>query len=302
MSFLYLFIFIILLYIIGNFYKSKETYINNTVIPKKLWVFWHVAENESSDLIKLSYKSMRKMLPDYEFNQINFNNYKNFVDDKQIITIIDNVNIPINYKSDLIRLYLINRYGGVYLDASTLLLQPLDWINMSGEFDTIMCINGDHTTDKNKPVLESWFIVSKPNQQFLSIVLKILTKILSDYENINNHYQTLINQPDVNYQNFKDHGVYHLIYFIMIYTQFKYNITTKLHFIDCTSYKHMFPYKGENACNIITELYLYPIDNYSFNEILNNKLIKITSYVRDCIDKLQYVPNSFMDKYIKLLQ
>ena len=49
------------------------------------------------------------------------------LDIPKLLNILNSEEKP-HYKSDLIRLYLIYNYGGIYLDASVCLFTPLDWV------------------------------------------------------------------------------------------------------------------------------------------------------------------------------
>lgn len=297
---------VILIYITLKFKESfsgsgdgdgKE---NDNKIPKKIWTFWHDNEENAPEIVKLSYKSMKKLNPDYKFYQINFSNYKEYVDDVRIINIIENPLVIINHKSDLLRLYLVNKYGGIYFDSSILLLKPLDWIMKEYSGDIIMFKNSNHTTNDKYPVLENWFIASKPNTDFNTIVMELFIEMLSNTDTLPYEFMKLKNDLYVDYQNFKNHNIYYLMYFINIYVQFRYNIKTKIDFLDFKNHYFMFIYKPEE-CPKFSSLFYKKIDDKLFKFLLNNKFIKLTKDMRECISNFTYVKDSFIDRFIKYI-
>lgn len=91
-------------------------------------------------------------------------------------------------KSDLIRLIVIKHFGGVYLDYSMLLTEPLDWLlnvnetimeNKFGDSpDVVLLYNSYHGSKETiidsetnntvffKPNYESFFVAAKPGAKF----------------------------------------------------------------------------------------------------------------------------------------
>lgn len=72
-------------------------------------------------------------------------------------------------KSDLLRLYLLYKHGGIWVDASVILYSSLDWIidlcnnNKTKAFGYYRSTN---TTVKQYPVIESWLLASEKNNIF----------------------------------------------------------------------------------------------------------------------------------------
>ena len=122
-------IFISVILIIFNtkyeFFESKES----AQIPKKIWLFWNESLDKAPNIVKFCVNTIYKLCPDYEINVLSLENYKKYVEDQIIISLMDNEEIKINHKSDLIRFYLLYKYGGIYLDSSIIILQSFDWLN-----------------------------------------------------------------------------------------------------------------------------------------------------------------------------
>ena len=121
-------LFIILLYfdkkIPENFKNNPSqiitnSYLSNDKIPKIIWSYWD--SDEIPEIVKLSIKSWKKTSPQYKIN---------FMNQKNIETLISLPaywkTLPAYRQSDIIRLRLLEKYGGVWIDASTILLEDLD--------------------------------------------------------------------------------------------------------------------------------------------------------------------------------
>lgn len=92
-----------------------------------IWVLWWQGEDEAPSIIKSCIDSIRKNSNFHNvvvLNKFNFRDYANlptFILDK-----FNKGKISIQQLSDIIRLYLLSHYGGMWLDASIYLIKPLD--------------------------------------------------------------------------------------------------------------------------------------------------------------------------------
>lgn len=93
---------------------------------KIIWSFWWQGEENAPDIVKICFESMYRNKGDYNLIIISQENYKKYIDLPNFI--IEGVNIgkiDFTHFSDLIRVYLLNRYGGIWLDSTILLLKPI---------------------------------------------------------------------------------------------------------------------------------------------------------------------------------
>ncbi|OLP96569.1 hypothetical protein AK812_SmicGene21172 [Symbiodinium microadriaticum] len=88
--------------------------------------------------------------------------------------------LSIQHKSDAIRLALLVKYGGVWLDASTLLLQPLsNVVNMADPSQRIFYANQNFINREiwaehrygSEFHIENWFFAAPPQDPFLARTL-----------------------------------------------------------------------------------------------------------------------------------
>jgi len=280
-------------------YKNNNNS-DDDVIPKIIWLYWHDDIQSAPKIVQYCVNLIHKLNKNYKINVLNQNNKNKFVKDPAVLKHLNNPRLKENYKSDLLRMYLISTYGGIYLDSSIVLFEPLDWIYNLPNYDLIMYKANVHTTNNNKPVLEAWFIAAKPNNILIKETVNMLTDIFDN--NMQNKFNILKNDKTVDYQNFKNHDIYHVVYFCLVYIQHKFNITNNNHFIDCNP--NIFPFNvlyGNN--HTLDKLYNAPISEKTFNIYKSKHMLKLASYNRKYIEQNKLKPklNSFMDRLEKYI-
>ncbi|HST44494.1 MAG TPA: capsular polysaccharide synthesis protein [Luteimonas sp.] len=73
-------------------------------------------------------------------------------------------------RADWLRLEVLRRHGGIWLDASIILTQPLDWVlalQRASRSDFIGYRLALYTADPAWPVVENWFMAAPPNSPFI---------------------------------------------------------------------------------------------------------------------------------------
>ena len=173
---------------------------------KLIWSYW---EGPTNKILDKCTDSWFKYIPDWDIRILKKNDIHKY--NFKLPTTFDNINLSM--KSDLIRLNLLYNYGGVWLDATILLNDNLDWLI---KFTDKYSIN-DYFQPKliNANYYESWFIVSP--QKHNNNILKQLNLMTEIAEFFPEHYKTYIYKSNCNYaQNKKK---YFLIYQIFCYLE-----------------------------------------------------------------------------------
>ena len=186
----FLLIIVICLFIILFYFEVKnyENFENNEV-PKIIWAYWDT--EDIPEIVKLSIKSWKKKSPQYK---INLMNQKNIVN---LISLPENwKTLPPYRQSDIIRLLLLEKYGGVWIDASTILLEDLDKFISKNNITFF-------TTPKSSidnPVFENWFISAPPNNNIIKLwIQEVLTALSNPKQYIDNssdYSKKIILKPD----------------------------------------------------------------------------------------------------------
>ena len=169
---LFLFLFIFIYYIINSRIEKltlQNTILQNKNIPKIIWGYWN-NKNNIPLLVTKCYKNWEHFNPDWKINLLNDDNLNLYLNENELKS-LNNIN-KIQKKSDLIRLYLLSKYGGIWSDSSIFLTESLDWVlnlQQNKKFDIFTYEADFFTTIKNKPVLENWFIACIPNTKFINL-------------------------------------------------------------------------------------------------------------------------------------
>lgn len=115
--------------IIEKFRKQSNT--NNTEkTEKNIWMIWWqgVDENTPKTVVK-NIQRIRKLHPDWSVNLITKYNYLEFVDiPEHMENHIRNNDFSMTHISDYLRLAVLEKKGGVYLDCNFFLLKAMDYM------------------------------------------------------------------------------------------------------------------------------------------------------------------------------
>ncbi len=134
------------------------------VIPRQIWMYWE-SEKLPAEVQVFVDKIVREN-PAYVVTVINNLNIQEYLPDLHFT----HHNMRPSHKSDVIRLELLHRYGGVWMDATIILNRSMDEllaVNVDGRYDLIAYYRDGSTLDKNYPVMESWFLAAPKNNAFI---------------------------------------------------------------------------------------------------------------------------------------
>jgi hypothetical protein len=134
--------------------KKTSKFVGDAQVPKIIWTFWD--DPNPPLLIRKCLDNWKRMCPDYEIKLPNKddvpNEYRGLTPQRQ---------------SDWLRVERLKTHGGVWLDASIILTESLDWVQGSGE--TVMFYQEAMMKNKDaSPMYESWFMASIPNGKFIT--------------------------------------------------------------------------------------------------------------------------------------
>ncbi|WP_151765706.1 glycosyltransferase family 32 protein [Acinetobacter colistiniresistens] len=168
--------------------------VQNAIIPKKIWMYW---EGALPEFVEKCVEQIKKKNPDYEVNFLTPDTVKSFCD----IDFSHLQQATPQQKADLIRFDLIYQHGGIWLDASTIVYESLDWIqelihkNQTASFAYYRAKN---TTRKEFPVVENWLLASVEKNIFFKYWFDELAKAI---EMSPKAYIQQIKETEVNYQD-----------------------------------------------------------------------------------------------------
>jgi hypothetical protein len=112
-------IILLIVYICFNIPKNQEKY-----IVKPIWMCWFQGEEDLKKTEQyICLKGWRTMNPDWNVNLLTRKNIDDYI--PGLTSKLFNNNHTLAAKSDLLRLYFLEKYGGVWVDASVVPTRPL---------------------------------------------------------------------------------------------------------------------------------------------------------------------------------
>lgn len=141
--------------------KSLGKIFEQVKIPKTIWFFWEQGLDNAPYIVKKCYASWKKYNQNWDLILLDGKNICDYLPNLSQV-IAKNAKFLEKRKAlyaDIVRINLLNKYGGVWVDATCFCCQPLEkWLgkySYSGFF-AFRNIHKDR-------LIESWFIVSSPN-------------------------------------------------------------------------------------------------------------------------------------------
>lgn len=135
--------------------------------PKKIWILWLQGYDNMPEKVKKCYNTWQKHNPDWEIILL----------DKEKINSYLNISIPLQQRaaqlpnvtqSEIIRLNLLKKYGGVWADATCFCCRPLDeWLPkyMNSGFFAFSKPGKDR-------MISSWFLAANKGNELIDIYCK----------------------------------------------------------------------------------------------------------------------------------
>ena len=153
-------------HILVNFDKNFDKNLKSES-SKKVWICWFQGINNAPDIVKKCYESISVHLKDREIILItseNMNQYVKFPDfivEKWQKEIISNAHM-----ADLLRLELLTRYGGLWIDA-TVFCTSSNIPDYYFDSDLFLFQNLKPGKNGNSSVISNWLISAKSNNKIL---------------------------------------------------------------------------------------------------------------------------------------
>lgn len=93
---------------------------------KLIWAYWHSGPDSLSPLGNVSLQSWKAHHPSWKIIILSDTNYQQYIPSSHIPSTFEL--LKVQFRSDIVRLSVLARYGGAYLDMTTLLVKSLDGI------------------------------------------------------------------------------------------------------------------------------------------------------------------------------
>jgi len=113
--------------------SSEEAFGNSTKI---MWGYWNSYPDNFPYLCQKALESWRVRNPDWRIIMLNDENFQDYVSVSDLPSTF--YSLKVQHRSDILRLAVLIRYGGLYMDASTLVYKGFDHIWNSTENDQLL--------------------------------------------------------------------------------------------------------------------------------------------------------------------
>ena len=99
-------------------------------LQRTIWMYWGQGFENAPEVVRICLRSWKSRNPGWRVVELTNANVSEYVDEPTLAKIRALKNIRIQKFANLIRLYLISRYGGVWVDATCFCCRPLDdWLH-----------------------------------------------------------------------------------------------------------------------------------------------------------------------------
>ena len=271
---------------ISNINSESNTSYDKYELPKIIYGYWDDPDNE---LINTTIAMWKRNAPfDWKIIFINKNNLKNYVSEKFIEKYKD---LSSTRFSDFLRLELLKTTGGVWMDASTLIINS-DFLNdyrdemIRHKYDVLL-YNLTDSNLKDTPYLENWFIMAPQNSFFIKDWYKEFDKAFE--MDFINYKKTILVPSSVNLTKTIGDGdetylMQHAIINYLFSQGKKYKITVR------DSYNDMFKIHKKLSWEN-DKIIEYIINNNNWNDL---NAVKLTGSQRQYINSNNY--KQYIDK------
>ena len=156
-------------------------------VPRIVWFCWLQGMDQAPDLVKACLKSQQQHLPDYEFRVLDLSNYRQWVElPEYIVSKYAKGRIPSASFSDMLRLAVLQTYGGIWMDASVFCSgfgNEKLWARWDRIERSELTIFRYFRRGRQQPTgLSNWFIATRPHHVVVSAIYDVLLSYWRDYD------------------------------------------------------------------------------------------------------------------------
>ena len=151
---------------------------------KIIWFCWLQGMEEAPNIVLACYNSIKRNIPDREIKLIDAKNWKEYVELPDfIVKKWEKGIIPAALFSDLLRLELLIKYGGTWIDSTVLCTGLHENQNENENFLDADLFLFQYTKQGSVPVsISNWFITACSNNEVLMVLIDMLYAYWKDYD------------------------------------------------------------------------------------------------------------------------
>lgn len=138
----------------GLFEEDELPSYNRCQVPQRIWSYWDTGEENAPEIVKFCLRSWREQNPDWSTIVLSDETLGEYISFEGIPQ-----NVTKTRQSNIIRMRLLSKYGGVWVDSTTYCATSLNsWIRLvsGGGFFVFF-------RETRYRGIATWFMASKPN-------------------------------------------------------------------------------------------------------------------------------------------
>lgn len=146
-------------------------------IPKVIWAYWQTAP--MPPFIQACLDNWRHFAPDHELRVLDRASIARWLPALRA----DFDALPAYHQADWLRIHLLARHGGVWMDASMLLSRDLAWLHETRRrraADYVGFYIDRDTTRPEQPMVENWLMASVPGGRFVGALAQTFDRALDE--------------------------------------------------------------------------------------------------------------------------
>ncbi|MBI3349214.1 MAG: mannosyltransferase [Burkholderiales bacterium] len=146
-------------------------------IPKIIWAYWQTAP--VPPFIQACLDNWRRFAPDHELRLLDRTSAADWLPTLRA----DFDALPAYRQADWLRIHLLAKHGGVWMDASMLLCRDLSWLHDTRRrraADYVGFYIDRYTTRPELPIVENWMMASVPGGRFAVALAQAFDRALDE--------------------------------------------------------------------------------------------------------------------------
>jgi hypothetical protein len=135
-------------------------------LPRVIWTYWDTPPPPA--LVENCLRLWKRCAPDHDVRLVDLVSARRWLGDE--IDAAAFAALPAYRQADWLRLQMLIRHGGIWMDGSTLLTRDLEWVHGCHEdlgAGTVAFYIDRYTTNPSRPIVENWFLAAPPGDPFL---------------------------------------------------------------------------------------------------------------------------------------
>ena len=144
---------------------GDEAPASTATLPRIIWTYWQTAP--APEFIQPCIANWRQFAPDHEVRLLDRSSVESWLPHLRA----DFDSLPAYRQADWLRVQLLARHGGIWMDASMLLSRDLGWLHDTQRrrgADYVGFYIDRYSTRPSLPIIENWMMASVPGGRFVS--------------------------------------------------------------------------------------------------------------------------------------